>query len=353
MQVISRKPPITEIIQMEYNLQQLKMGIDISTSTCDLSSSVYEHQSPINTSLPPNINNFLSIDLPSYSDLKIYTDGSGINDSIGCAFVAYCNEMEIYNQKGKLHKLCTVFQAELLAIYMATLWTEQNFTRKYIHILSDSFSAIQVIYSQQLHPVATNIRNIISNSHNSYTISWTRGHKGTVGNERADQLAKEAATDDSLDIMYDKICRRSIKKLLYEDLLSRWQHNWDCKHNDTTYKFIPNIKKYHNNYKWVIPSFSLTQFLTGHGKFSKYLHRFVNKQNDQCAICGQPDSVEHYIFTCIALETERLEIKTIAHRYNLNWPCKQEDLIKNKEIFSSFLLLIKRHEAIAIYATRE
>ncbi|XP_067145315.1 uncharacterized protein [Centruroides vittatus] len=353
LQVISRKPPITEIIEMEYNLSHLKLGTDICTHSFSFSSSNYEHLSPIASSLPPNINNIFSIVPSGYSDLEVYTDGSGIDNSTGCAFVAYANNVEIYSQKGKLDKNCTVFQAELLAIYMAIHWIEQSYSYINVHIISDSFSAIQLLYNKQLHPIATTIRNVIYTSCNAFTITWTRGHQGTTGNERADQLAKEAAMDETSEIVYNKISRRGIKKLLYRDLLHRWQQDWEHKHNATTFNFIPNIKDYHDKFKWVIPNSSLTQFLTGHGKFSAYLQRFTNKANTLCAICNQPDDVDHYLFNCISLEADRLALKILANKHNLPWPCKHEDLIRNKNIFFAFSQLVKHHETIAIHATME
>ncbi|XP_067139564.1 uncharacterized protein [Centruroides vittatus] len=353
LQVLARKPPITEIIQLEYNLHQLKIGTNICTSTGEIRSENYENHSPTAESLPPYINNLFRIDPPTQPDFEIYTDGSGIDESIGCAFVVYEHNMEIHNVKGKLHKASTVFQAELLAIYMATYWIELYQEYKNVHIISDSYSAIQLLRSRKPHPIATRIRYLFYNSTNEYSITWTRGHQGLIGNERADQLAKEAARDMTTCTIYNKICRRSVKKLLYDDILHRWQNNWTQKHNNITFKFVPDVKNFHDTYEWVKPSSPLTQFLTGHGKFSNYLQRFRNKRNALCAICNLQDNIDHYIFECISLETERLNLKITVNSYNIDWPCDHDVFIKNKEIFNAFYKLIKRHETIATLATRD
>ena len=52
-------------------------------------------------------------------------------------------------------------------------------------------------------------------------------------------------------------------------------------------------------------SFVTTQFLSGHGLFAEYLHRFGLRQSPQC-ICGHEvqDNL-HIIFTCIAMQDLR------------------------------------------------
>jgi ribonuclease HI len=65
------------------------------------------------------------------------------------------------------------------------------------------------------HPLATAIReNIFNLRHTtSITLRWVKGHEGLKGNERADYLAKTAASYCKL-IAYDKIPINQGKKLL-------------------------------------------------------------------------------------------------------------------------------------------
>ncbi|XP_023238756.1 uncharacterized protein LOC111637486 [Centruroides sculpturatus] len=232
LQVISRKPFITEIIRMERSIWSLKNGNDISTPSCNIQACNYEYLSPYTQAIPPHINNLIGNSPPLNPDLVIYTDGSGHNNSIGCAFVAYCNNMEIYSQQNRLHNTCTAFQSEILAINMAINWIEQRYTENSIHIITDSSSAIELICGTKLHPIATSIRHLILHSSNSYHITWTRGHQNTEGNKRADQLAKAAAVDDSLTIIYNKISHDRVRKIMYKDVLSRWQSSWSQRHNE-------------------------------------------------------------------------------------------------------------------------
>ena len=72
---------------------------------------------------------------------------------------------------------------------------ERNNNRNFT-ILSDCKSAIQKISLYSDHPIVTRIQNSIIILHTrleSICISWFLSHVNIEGNERADQLAKQAA----------------------------------------------------------------------------------------------------------------------------------------------------------------
>ncbi|XP_023217402.1 uncharacterized protein LOC111619815 [Centruroides sculpturatus] len=345
LQVITRKPPIVDIINLYYNFWSLKWGHDISTFSCNISANQLERNNPVDT-IPPYVHNYLNINPPQYSDVQIFTDGSKLDSKVGCAFVAYKDDHEIHSEQYRLSDHCTAFQAELTAIGKATNWVSAHYKHATIVILTDCLSALSIINSKKQHPIATNIRKHLSNSTNHLYINWTRGHQGTAGNERANQLAKAAANNDSLDIAYDKISHSAIKNLLFEDLLYSWQCNWNDNHNNTTFSYIPDIKDYFK-FNWIQLNTHLCQFLTNHGKFSSYLHRFAIKDTPLCAICNEVDDTDHHIFSCVCLETERSNIKLIASKNNIPWPCHHKEFLQNKELYTAFDALVKKHGVIS------
>jgi hypothetical protein len=69
-------------------------------------------------------------------------------------------------------------------------------------------------------------------------------HTGIQGNEMADRLAKEAATEDTGEIVYDKIPRETIITEGKEFELTKWQEQWTSSTKGAINKlFFPSIKE--------------------------------------------------------------------------------------------------------------
>lgn len=112
---------------------------------------------------------------------------------------------------------------------------------------------------------------------------------------------------------YEASSTRGARKIARADTMVKWQREWDTAEKGRwTYRLIPNLAK------WVSRShgevnFHLTQFLSGHGCFKKYLHRFGHAESPLCAECPVvEESPEHVIFECPRFAAERSEMTAVC-----------------------------------------
>ncbi|XP_067121350.1 uncharacterized protein [Centruroides vittatus] len=341
LQVIARKPPTDLIITERQKLNQLKWGATIQTRFQLITHNEVEWTSPFQNKLHYNIPIKCNPDVARKTPVEIYTDGSKINDLIGCSFVAYENLNEVFHQCIHLGNQCSVFQAELYAIKKAINWANRSYTNINIHIYTDSLSAYYTIHSNNLHPLAEDIRNAIYASTCTYTITWIRSHQNVLGNETADSLAKQAAEDSTLPTEYNNLSQLTLKQLLKKDTIYAWQDIWNNNSHHITYEYIPDLHHF-LKLDWFSPNYYTTQMLTGHGKFACYLAKFTNKTSDECLTCSVEDGPKHYLYDCIIFEQERLEIKLLIEESEINWPCRLSDIWNSKIIYDAFQKLTKR-----------
>lgn len=109
---------------------------------------------------------------------------------------------------------------------------------------------------------------------------------------------------------YSESHNQQDKKTTKERLMNKWQEDWDnASKGRWTHRLIPDVKKWVNRNHGEV-NYHLTQFLTGHGCYGEYLHRFHRRISDECQLCGvRPDTAEHAVFECDAWTRQRREIE--------------------------------------------
>lgn len=104
------------------------------------------------------------------------------------------------------------------------------------------------------------------------------------------------------------------KSIARENLTRSWQEKWDNGvYGRWTYRLIPNIQS------WIKRPFGevdyyLTQVLTGHGCFRRFLFDRGRSETPNCHYCNGDDDVEHTLFVCPKWEEARAMYQRTAER---------------------------------------
>ena len=98
------------------------------------------------------------------------------------------------------------------------------------------------------------------------------------------------------------------KRQARQKTLERWQERWST---DTrgrwTARLIPQVENWVRRRHGEV-SYYLTQFLSGHGYFNKYLHKMAKVNDPSCIYCEAVDDAHHTFFECPHWERRRAQV---------------------------------------------
>ncbi|GBL88248.1 hypothetical protein AVEN_117825-1 [Araneus ventricosus] len=130
----------------------------------------------------------LEENLSAVGEINIFTDGSKMGQGVGSAFCVFGKQQELITQwQGRLSPKHSIFQAELIALHEVVKYA-QNHQNK---------------------------------------MGWIRAHVGHLGDEKADELAKEAITSTEAAVLTVPLPRSSAKQDLKQRALAKSQRCWD------------------------------------------------------------------------------------------------------------------------------
>ncbi|KAL0821383.1 hypothetical protein ABMA28_005969 [Loxostege sticticalis] len=289
------------------------------------------------------------VDRHNVQEVRIFTDGSKIEGKVGAALSVWKGESEIRNQKFSLSAYCTVYQAELLAICKATGGILKGREKSY-GLYSDSMAALEtVVNHSSLHPLAVesreNLRKALIQG-KDVSLFWIKAHAGLLGNERADDLAKEAALASRKKPDYDRCPVSFAKRTIRYRSIMEWSDRYKNGETAATTKlFFPDAVDAYRLVKKLKPTGLLTQILTGHGGFSQYLHRFKCGESPSCECDPAVEqTVPHLLIDCPVYDKLRFDFQQSTNEsIKID---KLNDLICNKntrEMFVSYCEQICKH----------
>jgi len=265
------------------------------------------------------------------AEIRIYTDGSGLEGNIGAGAVLYRNGVRKGRLRYRLGEISkhTVYEGELTGLCLGAELLNRRTRIEKVTFYSDNQAGIQAIGAFKPAPghyIMDLFLKLIGRirrkfPHCTISVRWIPGHEGIQGNEAADETAKKAATDGSshdsclpaaLRSRYALPASKSaLKQHFYADLKTQNETSFaksprcealrridDSVPSSTFQKLTMDIPRRNASL--------LVQLRTGHVPLNKYLHRIKRADSPLCPACeGGSESVLHFLVTCPAYEPLR------------------------------------------------
>ena len=173
-----------------------------------------------------------------------------------------------------------------------------------IKLYSDSMSSLQALSnSSSTDPLIATVHARRAGKRIRWY--WVKAHVGTVGNERADFLAKRGTKHLGIDYPV-KLSFQSCKSRLHREAVKLWQTRWDeSDKGRQVHRFLPRVSEQRS---WTSPH--VNWLVTGHGPFPAYFRRFnLRRSRGVCHICNSPNADGiHFVVFCPGTETIRTQL---------------------------------------------
>ena len=300
------------------------------------------------------------------ADFKVYSDGSGLDGDVGAAAVLY--------RKGRFTPVSTLkyclgpsskhntYEAEAIGAILATKLLSDcpDTIGKKATIYIDN----QSVLASLKHPKATSGQHLIKHLLTlanalacNLDAHWISSHSKVRGNEKVDELAKEAANGTSSErIKLPHLLRNPIpvsasatKQAYHGKLKDKWENEWRQSERGTRFEAIDDNFPFNSFRKRThllsrLQASLMIQLRSGHIPLNTYLLRINKTDSDLCQACLEEDNlhcketIKHFLFECNSYRAEREELVAKITRSHLNL----RDIMKSTDRMTALAHFITR-----------
>ena len=281
------------------------------------------------------------------ADFKVFSDGSGQGDSIGAAAVLYTKER--YTPIGQLKAFLgpstkrNTYEAETVGAILAT-WLLKNCHEtigKKVSLYIDNQSVIASLSNPKATSgqYLTNHLTLLANELPcKLGIHWISSHSKVRGNEKVDELAKEAASgqgsarDNLPHILRTPLptSASAAKQAYHSKLKDKWEDYWEASSRSRRMEEIDDNFPFSSFRKRTYllsrsQASLMTQIRCGHIPLNGYLFKIDRSDTEDCEACLNHEegyccreTVKHFLFECMSYRWEREELVEKIGRSHLN-----------------------------------
>jgi ribonuclease HI len=249
--------------------------------------------------------------------LQFFTDGSKLDGKVGAG--VFCEKLNV-NISVRLPDYCSVYQAEVAAIWQVVTWLKHNVVSvRDIAIYVDSQAAVRSLEAVCLRSrVALDCRSSLNEMSEYFSIQiiWVPGHSDVMGNCRADELARYGTT---LQIQPEgaglgrpiAALKLALSKKAIALTNERWTNTLTCR---VAKQVWPKLDLRRSKALISLGKRDVglvVGILTGHCLFGEHARRLGLQTNDFCRSCmdeEEEETLDHFLCSCPALSYKR-------HRY--------------------------------------
>lgn len=235
---------------------------------------------------------------------KIYTDGSLMpcgSKGVG----VYSTRFEI---SAKLTKCKSSMSVELNGLKIALEELRKNRNNNNV-LLTDSQSACTALKngnrSEENESVIQEILNLMKLTNTK--VQWIPAHVGIDGNEKADQLAKNACLGEVNEYMREKNTVKDIKIIIENNIISQWKKWYQKKISENigakSFTILKEPSQHHwlDKYKCEFNGSEikmLNRIISGHDLSPSCKKLFNSEENEICEVCNVKCDSSHLILEC-------------------------------------------------------